>query len=84
MKYSSFRIRAGIVFALHFLIQFIAWALADSSAGTKIPWGIISFPLFYTLRSWAALYFWMVGLLNSALWGLAAGVVTRPRQRETL
>ena len=86
MKYSDFRLRATIAFTLHFLIQFFAWALADSSEGTKIPWGILSFPLFYALKSWTTLYFWMVGVFNSALWGLAIGfsAYAIPRRRESL
>jgi hypothetical protein len=83
MKYSNLRTDAAFatVSALHFLLQFAAWTLADSPQGTKIPWKIVSFPLFYLLHSWATLYFWMVAVLNSIVWGMAAGLF--PRRRET-
>jgi hypothetical protein len=76
----------AVVFALHFLIQFAAWAVADSSGGMNLPWKVFSFPLFYLLHSWATLYFWMVGALNSILWGLAAGLGMSlfPRRKETI
>jgi hypothetical protein len=75
----------AVVFALHSLIQLAAWAVADSSGGMTLPWKLFSFPLFYLLHSWATLYFWMVGVLNSILWGLAAGLGMSlfPRKRET-
>ncbi len=80
MKVSGFRSHALFVFSLHFLMQFAAWALADSPQGTKIPWKIVSFPLFYLLHSWATLYFWMVAVLNSMVWGMAASFVLRRRE----
>jgi len=75
----------AVVFALHSLVQLAAWAVADSSVGMKLPWKVFSFPLFYLLHSWATLYFWMVGVLNSILWGLAAslGMSLFSRRRET-
>jgi len=84
MKVSGFRSHALFVFALHFLMQLAAWALADSAQGTKIPWRIVSFPLFYLLRSWATLYFWMVAVLNSILWALVSlGTNSFVRRKET-
>ena len=86
MSFPTFRTRATIAFALHFLFQFVAWALADSPTGTRIPWKILSFPLFYALSSWATLYFWMVGVSNSAFWAIAISLATTPlsRRRNTL
>ena len=85
MKRSTFRMRATLIFAIHFSLQCAAWALADSPGGPQLPWRILSFPLFYALNSWATLYFWMVGVLNSAFWALALGFATSPllRRRET-
>ena len=85
MKFTTPTVRATIDFALHFLGQFAAWAIANSPGGTKIPWKIFSFPLFYLLHSWTTLYFWMVGFMNSVLWALAVSLGTSsfPRRRET-
>ncbi len=86
MSFSTFRTRATIAFALHFLFQFLAWAVANSPDGAKIPWRILSFPLFYALSSWATLYFWMVGVFNSAFWAIVLSLATSPftRRREAL
>ena len=86
MSFPTFRIRASIAFTLHFLFQFVAWAVADSPDSTKIPWKILSFPLFYALSSWAKLYFWMVGVFNSASWAIVLSLATCPftRRREAL
>jgi len=75
----------GFVFVLHLALQVLAWAIADTPGGSKVAWKVLSFPLFYVLSSWATVYFWMVGVMNSAFWGLAAGVAAefRFRWKET-
>ena len=62
----------GLIFGCHLVLQVLAWALADSPGGSKLFWRILSFPVFYILMSWATVYFWMVGVINSLVWGLIA------------
>lgn len=82
MARPRFGLYFGFVFGLHLALQVLGWALADSQGGSKTLWKLLSFPLFYILKSWASVYFWMVGAMNSTLWGLLAGALAEFRLRR--
>lgn len=74
----------GITFALHAILQWFSWALADSIGHRHpLPFLLLSFPLFWVvpqslLNDGGGL--WMV--LNSAVWAGVVGLLVMRAQRR--
>lgn len=96
---------AGSVFLfsnLHFWVQFYLWAYQDAAVeslrtATRIPWQIISFPVFYLVPKDSGLFdsFWPLFFTNDLFWGIVLSVllfrifkigqrIDRRRQNENL
>jgi hypothetical protein len=58
----------ALIFAAHWVAQFLAWSLAEKSAALRLVWNILAAPLIHVGGSLVESQFWMVASLNSALW----------------
>jgi len=71
------------LFALHFAIEFTAWAFhpgnsASISHGSSVPWKIASFPLFLLLGNWDSVgLFWEAMVANSLIWSAILTVIAK-------
>jgi len=59
-------------FAAHWVGQFVSWSFCERNTVSRTIWLILSAPLFYISGPLADKYFWVVNVLNSAVW--AAGL----------
>lgn len=69
-----------IVATVHFILQFIAWSFAPGNTARDLShlfiskwWKVLSFPVFWLpIRDGSNVYFWVLLLTNSIVWGLVA------------
>ena len=94
------RIRALVfisIFVVHSVVQFMAFAIADSpthsSALMRLLWSVLAAPLFPLLASlmnesfWLGQSVWIIGIANSVLWAavltyITVRLITRHRLRN--
>jgi hypothetical protein len=68
----------GTLFAVHWVAQFLSWSYAERSTIGRSCGTILATPLIYLSGSLADQYFWVITVLNSALWaGVLAFAVFR-------
>jgi hypothetical protein len=63
-----------IIFVLHWVTQFVAWARADAVRSTHaahLLWQVLATPLVEVAGSAMDQYFWLVVSLNSLVWATA-------------
>ena len=66
----------AILFGLHSVAQFLAWASADASGGDQAGiWKVLSFPTFPVLGQFADTWFWPLMVGNSAIWAILGTAV---------
>jgi lipid-A-disaccharide synthase-like uncharacterized protein len=58
----------GVLFAVHWIAQFLSWSYAERSAVGRSCWAILATPLVHLSGSLSSQYFWIITALNSALW----------------
>ena len=59
------------VWAVHWLLQFIAWSYAIRSESARVLWAVLSWPLLHLARHLANEHFWLLASLNSTIWAIA-------------
>ncbi len=63
-----------VIFVLHWVSQFLAWAMADAIGSTHdahLLWQVLATPLVEVAGSAMDEYFWLVASLNSLVWATA-------------
>ncbi len=65
----------AIIFCLHAVVAFWAWAEASRNQPATVTWKIVSTPIFHVTGSFANQYFWPLFLLNSLFWATVLSFV---------
>lgn len=66
-----------LLFGVHSVAQFLAWANADASGHGQSSgaWRVLAFPTFPVLGRFADVWFWQLMVVNSVLWALLGTAV---------
>ena len=54
--------------AVHWIAQFLSWTYAERSSVAHSCWAVLATPLVHLSGSLSNQYFWIITVLNSALW----------------
>ena len=67
---------AALIASIHYTAQGLLWRSQALALPLSVSWRYVSFPLFWILpRTLTQGSFWLIGVCNSALRGLAGSVV---------